>query len=379
MASAIDKYLKPGTEVDEVFSKGCLNLTAAPKNLGISGRKTVLLDGNPLEKFNGRMDMTSIICLSLNNTKLKRLPDDLFLAKNLKALRVNCNQLGLLDEKIGFLENLEILDIENIGLTKLPPAICKLKKLQVLNLSGNQLEEFPEEVLKLENLRELRLTRNKIKRLPDDLSGLKQLQKFYLSWNCLEELPQSIEQLSNLEELYVSNNSLKSLPGVLGRLPKLEEVIASDNPITSISREIAQSKILKKLHLEKTLLSFIPIELKRQGLSVNTNFNKKMEIFDPQQEVPQPSYPFPSLVQLASCTVVNHPEILNRKIKLPTELYEAVTQNIGDCSICHLKEEEKYMGKKFKGFSDGCRTIPYMITLCHKCILKNEPLKPVEH
>ncbi|MBF0312193.1 MAG: ChaN family lipoprotein [Oligoflexia bacterium] len=76
--------------------------------------------------------------LSLAGVKLKVLPKEIGLLKNLKELNLGDNELTVLPKEIGELTNLIMLNLDGNQITILPPEIKKLKKLDLSELLENQ-------------------------------------------------------------------------------------------------------------------------------------------------------------------------------------------------------------------------------------------------
>lgn len=117
-----------------------------------------------IEKLNSHMTITKLYDtteLFLNNKKLKILPSE-----------------------IGVLRNLRFLDLSYNELTSLPKEIGNLISLQFLDLSHNQLTTLPEEIGNLFNLVELSIKDNPIKELPAEGGS---------------PIPESIDQLTQLK------------------------------------------------------------------------------------------------------------------------------------------------------------------------------------
>ena len=96
--------------------------------------------------------------LDLSENKLKTLPEELYLLKNLRMLNLGQNRLKALPEQMGKLQALERLYLNGNDLSELPKAIGKLKNLKVLNLSSNSsLQELPNELLKLSRFCEVNI------------------------------------------------------------------------------------------------------------------------------------------------------------------------------------------------------------------------------
>ncbi|XP_061353640.1 TMV resistance protein N-like [Gastrolobium bilobum] len=114
-----------------------------------------------------------------------------------------CKNLIKIDESVGFLDKLRILDAQGcIKLGSFPP--IKLTSLEELNLSYcSSLENFPELVGKMENMKHLSLIDTNIRELPFSIQNLTQLLSLQLRECGMVQIPSSIVMLPELEELSV--------------------------------------------------------------------------------------------------------------------------------------------------------------------------------
>lgn len=112
--------------------------------------------------------------LDLSGRHLKTIPDSVFANRNLKYLDLgsksikfypplsaladsNANNISVLPEAIGNLNNLSTLILNSNNLTSLPNAITKLTRLEVLDLSVNRQLDLVHELDKLKSLPNLKV------------------------------------------------------------------------------------------------------------------------------------------------------------------------------------------------------------------------------
>jgi len=124
---------------------------------------------------------------------------------------------------------LKKLYVDNCNLSMIDEAVGRLVGIEILDFSGNNLTTIPESIGSLANLQKLNLFNNSLASLPDIFSNLKNLKELDLRMNQLTELPESISELDSLQWLYVASNQLKSLPPSVCCLKSLEVLMLSDN------------------------------------------------------------------------------------------------------------------------------------------------------
>ena len=123
-----------------------------------------------------RLNPDSVYRLDLSRKKLKEVPEEVFLFKNLYELNLSRNQLTALPEQIGSLVNLKILKASNNRMKTLPSSIGRLQNLKILELNRNLLVTLPNEAGALVSLERLELWDNEIDSLPGTIKNLKNLQ-----------------------------------------------------------------------------------------------------------------------------------------------------------------------------------------------------------
>lgn len=189
-----------------------------------------------------------------------KIPDSLFLYRNLEYLNLCCNELSSLDPRIAELSKLRRLDLYHTNIKNFPdefyalsnmeeldltsmykldyqsvlPRLHKFPKLKRLNLGCNQMKSPKIDFSRMNNLEEFGFIRQEkldIKYLLLDLSKAKNLHTIHLSANNIGTLPSEIKLLRGLEELNLFDNKLTTLPKELTELRNLKIVTLIDNPI----------------------------------------------------------------------------------------------------------------------------------------------------
>lgn len=171
-----------------------------------------------------------IYVTNLNNTKnlLKTIATRLL---NLTYLKIE--GLSVIDDDnffwIGKLRNLVCLELNNQKIRQIPESIVNLEQLEELHLHNNKIEEIPEYIALLKSLLLLDLSNNRINGVNKKIGQLKNLVWLNLSNNKLTAFPKDLLQLSNLERLDLSGNIIKVNEDIQIRvntlMPKLRTLI----------------------------------------------------------------------------------------------------------------------------------------------------------
>lgn len=121
-------------------------------------------------------DPDRVFSLDLSGQKLKELPEEVFLFKNLNALRLGHNRLKELPGRLAELIYLQEFGASRNHFTKFPEVLCKLAHLKRLDLSRNQIDGLPECLGDLSELISLDLWSNELGVFPPELEKLKALR-----------------------------------------------------------------------------------------------------------------------------------------------------------------------------------------------------------
>ncbi len=154
-------------------------------------------------------DLTQLTHLDLSNNQYTgNIPLVIGLIPNLQSLALSHNTFR------GFHTNFELnklsikyLHLNNNQLSVLPESLGTLENLQVLSLSTNQLWALPASFENLKNLNSLSLSQNKLQEIPAYFTKFVQLKNLYLIDNQLSNLPKGFDKLE-LNVLAVYNNFL---------------------------------------------------------------------------------------------------------------------------------------------------------------------------
>ena len=227
---------------------------------------------------------------------------------NLCGLGLIKNEMGVLPESIGQLENLEMLELWSNGLKKLPDSFKNLKKLEYLNLRNNSLKAIPACFSEFKHVKSLNLQFNKIKKIPDFIFDLTGLEYLNLGSCGLKEIPSAIGRLSRLKTLVISKNNLKQLPDEIRQLKNLEHIAFEGNDelnlehlfdclselpgiqefnfnnwgLTWLPESIGNMRFLRKINLERNKLETLPASMAKLNLEefkINDNPWKIEKVF----------------------------------------------------------------------------------------------------
>lgn len=207
----------------------------------------------------------------LSYGNLTSLPEFLFeRAREIRALRLNQNEINILPRTIKLFSSLITLDLSNNNLSYLSDEIVQLRhlrtfiaknnhiksvtipkdfgrmtSLEVLNLSGNEIKVFPQQITELFRLRYLYLGGNSIVEVPNRIKNLKRLEVLYLGGNCLTDIPAEVGDLCSLTSLTLCDNQLQSLPPTLINLRHLQSLSLHSNNLSTLPQEIVSLNLVE--------------------------------------------------------------------------------------------------------------------------------------
>jgi len=134
-------------------------------------------------------------------TEYNNLRDALANPENVFKLTLKRKRLQRIPEEVFLLKNLNELNLTNNRITDIPPEIAKLTYLQFLYMGKNKLVAVPPEIADLENLKVLSLNRNDIDSLPSEIGKMFSLRQLDLWGTAIVELPSEIALLRHLLEV----------------------------------------------------------------------------------------------------------------------------------------------------------------------------------
>jgi|GEM_PF-3491488 len=172
--------------------------------------------------------------IEISNVRLSDIPDEVFSARQLRALRITESRLKSVSHRINELSDLQELDLSQNSLDTLPSELGLLSRLNVLDVSCNRFQVFPDAISSLLSLVELDVSENAIASLPEEICKLRQLSVLVALDNKLTELPSCISVMTNLTMLDVTRNNLRDIPMTDFGYPSLKHLFIDD---TALSKE----------------------------------------------------------------------------------------------------------------------------------------------
>ena len=149
------------------------------------------------------------------------------------------------------------LKLVNNHLRRLPEELFKATQLRRLDLSHNLLETVQASLLSMPNLEYLNLSYNHLKELPETGSWSPQLLSLDLTKNSLHTLPSSIQH-SAIEILILKENQFTTIPRCLCRIKTLTSLDLSHMPISSLPKEMENLDKLVNLNVTNANIKDMP-------------------------------------------------------------------------------------------------------------------------
>ena len=149
------------------------------------------------------------------------------------------------------------LKLVNNHLRKLPNELFSATQLRRLVLSQNLLESVPPEIFALPNLEYLSLAHNRLKEIPETTTWTQSLLSLDLAENLLTTLPQGIQN-SLIEILNLSKNQFTMIPKCLCRITTLTSLDLSSTLITSFPPEMQHLDHLVNLNVSNANINDLP-------------------------------------------------------------------------------------------------------------------------
>ncbi|KAF1765966.1 hypothetical protein GCK72_005920 [Caenorhabditis remanei] len=229
--------------------------------------------------------------LDLSINYLLVIPEYIGSMSHLKQLNLSQNQLESLPLELGFLPCLEVFNVSQNKLTDLPD-LSKCVALKTVDFTENQFTTFPEGICQCPNIETCIFTENRIEVLPDQEMGndssksksvassarkligqpgpststvnkhLEMATKsriLQLKGTGLKKIPDEIEQLAEvLRNLELSENKIREIPLFIGQFTQLKQLHLSNNCLELLPDEIGSMKKLEILNLAGNKIKSLP-------------------------------------------------------------------------------------------------------------------------
>ena len=124
------------------------------------------------------------------------------------------------------------IDLSRKRLRELPRDLMLLKDLTYMLVSRNRLQTFPEWLEDLSDLKVVVADHNRFEDFPDILLRMPHLEHISLGENALQGIPIDIDLIKNLKVLSLWGNVLAHFPASLGNLEHLEILDLLHNEMT---------------------------------------------------------------------------------------------------------------------------------------------------
>ena len=176
----------------------------------IAGVSGLIIDGNPRYFMNedGEWQYGSLVEFK----HMKKLPACVAKLASLENLNIrNCDLEELPKEM--YLSNITSLSIVNTNIKSLPDEVGDMKRLNNISLSNNKFTEFPECVTRLKDIIYFDTINEKITSIPESIKSWKKVTSLRFTGTEITELPDVFNDLHILACLDLKDNkSLSTLP-----------------------------------------------------------------------------------------------------------------------------------------------------------------------
>jgi len=241
--------------------------------------------------------------LSLNNTELTYVPNEVMSLKTVETLTLDGNLLNSLPPQIGGMGALQSLSAKGNQLASIPDTLSNLVLLKTLLLDSNQLADLPiASMLLLTRLAKLGLSSNQLVTPPFELFRSSTLTSISLASNpdlrsppprltsddarmadvigflrkeamCIRSgrlklseqgavtFPIEVLRVGDLTEVLLAHNQIENLPPEIGQLTMMRRLNLEDNRLEHLCPEIGRCAALVDLRLDENRLAELPREV----------------------------------------------------------------------------------------------------------------------
>lgn len=209
-----------------------------------------------LKAINNKDSITRISIIGHGRT---RLPDSVYLYKNLAELELIDFKLSRLPRKLVRQSQFRKISLYN----NFPEKRLKLSRsssVTSLNIRGDEKGKLPKSYKAFRNLEVLNLTRNNMKEFPNT-DGSKKLKNLSLVGNTIDISKRPVKLSTSITKLDLSLNGLTIVPSWIGDLGNLQSLNLNNNKVEKIEPGIERIAGLQELSLYKNNLSEVPAML----------------------------------------------------------------------------------------------------------------------
>jgi Leucine-rich repeat (LRR) protein len=193
-----------------------------------------------------------------NNFPARRLK--LPKSSSITALIIRGDEKGMLPKKYKAFRNLEVLTLSRNNMRAFPNA-AGCNNLKLLLLAGNSisLDKRPRKIPI--SLWSIDLSLNKIVTVPSWIGEFTNARTLNFNNNKIERVEPGIEKITGLQELSLYKNNLSEIPPMLYTMTSLKVIDLYYNRIPKVSPKISNWKDLEILYLASNDIYSIPEEL----------------------------------------------------------------------------------------------------------------------
>lgn len=172
-------------------------------------------------------DMKNLKELSINKTKIETIPPEIFANIELWTLSLVFNYSLKLEKFFKNINNNKVgsLSIEFSRIKKIPPEVEYLSSVQRLSFGYNNLHNLPNEIVKLKLLRDINLSKNKFKIFPNVLTEIESLEVIEMDSNEIKSIPYNlIIKMKNIKRISLIGNPIsgQEKERILKELPHIK-------------------------------------------------------------------------------------------------------------------------------------------------------------
>jgi Leucine-rich repeat (LRR) protein len=175
--------------------------------------------------------------------------------------------------------SLKRLSLFETGINELPEEIGKLARLRTLNVSGNPLSRVPAGVGKLVRLTELKISGCLLATIPPHVLALPALVLLDASRNPIESFPADLSAITSIATLVLSGTQITAVPFEVLEVPSLTALDLTDARLQAIPEELLRSETLTSLKIDGNhTLERPPLAVAKDGRNAMLKWFKQKAI-----------------------------------------------------------------------------------------------------